>query len=216
MRGAAVALAALAVGTSAGPVAAQALSVGPTLVVGDYREVADDQQYQGAGAGAAMVVTRDRLSIDVALARVTFDPTDGGEAVESFTARQFDLRVRYYLTGPVSAEAGLMVREVDPDFAAQSAGAVRLGARLSNDIGRGVRLGLRGTYLAGARFSGGGTAPGGFEIGLGVGGEFLRGRLRVTADYEFQYLNRKTDDGAGAVSVPIQQALLRLGAAVAF
>jgi hypothetical protein len=136
--------------------------------------------------------------------------------VESFGANQFDLRARYYLTGPVSAEVGVTVRQVDPEFAAQSTGAIRLGARLASDIGGGGRLRLRGAYLAGARFSGGGSAPVGLEIGLGVVGEFLRGRLGLAADYEFQYFDRKTDVESEEVSVPIQQALLRLGATVAF
>jgi hypothetical protein len=178
--------------------------------------VAADLQYQGAGVGVAAVLTRRRVSLEVAYASLTFDPTDEGAAVESFHARQFDVRAYYYLTGPVSAEGGITVRRMDPDLAAQSAGAARLGARLSNEIGRGVRLGLRGAFLTGARFSGGGTAPLAIEIGLGVAGEFLRGRLRLAADYEFQYFNRKTDDGAGEVSVPIQQALLRLGAGIGF
>jgi hypothetical protein len=79
-----------------------------------------------------------------------------------------------------------------------------------------VRLGLRGAYLLAGRFSGGGRAPLGIEIGLGVAGEFLRGRLRLGAEYEFQYFNRKTDGGTGEVSVPIQLALVRLGAVVGF
>lgn len=195
--------------------AAQTIVVGPQLAVGEYREVAAELSYQGAGLGAGFALTHRKLSLEMAYVRLHFEP-DGGAAVEPFDAGQFDLRFRYAVTGVVSAEAGVSTRVVDPEFAAQSVGAARLGVALSNEIGQGVRLGLRGAYLAGGRFSGGGSAPLGVEIGLGVTGSFLRARLRIAADYEFQYFNRKTDDGSGQVSVPIQQALLRLGMGIGF
>jgi hypothetical protein len=44
----------------------------------------------------------------------------------------------------------------------------------------------------------------------------LRGRLRLTGDYDFQRVARTTGSGAGQADVPIQQALGRLGIAVAF
>jgi hypothetical protein len=199
-----------------GGLPAQTFAIGPQVVFGDYREVSADLAYRGAGAGAVVAVARGKVGLEVALAWLRYEPADDGAAVDAFDAQQFDGWLSYDVTRSVSAELGLTNRVVDPDFAAQSAGAVRVGARMSNAIGPGVRLSLRGHYLAGAQFSGGGTAPFGVEVGLGVVGEFLRRRMRVTADYEFQYLDRNTDDGSGQASVPIQQALMRLGAAVAF
>jgi hypothetical protein len=195
---------------------AQSFSIGPQVIFGDYREVSADLAYRGSGVGGAMGVTFKKATLEVALGWLTFKPTDDALAVEEFEAQQLDARLRYHVTGGVSAEIGITNRVVAPDFAAQSAGAVRVGARVHNAIGRGVRVALRGHYLAGAKFSGGGSAPLGMEVGLGAVGEFLRSRLRLTADYEFQYFNRTTDDGTGEVSVPIQQALVRLGAAVTF
>jgi hypothetical protein len=105
---------------------------------------------------------------------------------------------------------------VDPEFAAQEAGAARVGVRLSQLVDRDVRLLLRGNYLPAAKFSGGGSASFGLEVGLGVTTDLARGRVRLSAEYEFQYFNRETDDGSRPVSVPIQQALLRFGAAANF
>jgi hypothetical protein len=57
---------------------------------------------------------------------------------------------------------------------------------------------------------------GALELGLTMGVDALRGRLRFTGDYDFQRISRKTDDGSGPVDVPIQQSLGRVGVAVVF
>lgn len=194
----------------------QSATLAPEIVVADYREVSSELHYRGVGFGGAATASFRRLTFDLALARVAFDPADDAVAAESFDAQQLDVSIRFAVTGGVSAELGLMNRDVEPEFEAQSTTAVRLGARLSNLIGPGVRVGLRGHYLAGARFSGGGSATLGAEIGLSVAAEVLGGRLRFSADYEFQYFNRRTDDGTADRSVPMQQALLRVRAAVGF
>lgn len=195
---------------------AQSLSIGPQFLVGDYRETFADLHYRGTGFGGALAVSYKKASLDVVYGRLSYDPASDGDAVTGFTATQFDARLRYFVTGPASAEVGVTSRQVDPAFTAQEAGAVRVGVRLSQAVDPAVRLTLRGNYLAAAKFSGGGSASFGLELGLGVAGDFARGRVRLSAEYDFQHFNRKTDDGSGEVSVPIQQALLRLGAAVVF
>lgn len=195
---------------------AQTVTLGPQLLLGDYREVSSALQYRGGGLGAAATFSHKKASLEVAYVQLKYEPSEDGSGLESFHARQFDARLRYALTRAVSAEVGVTNRSVDPDFAAQSVGAARVGVRLSNVIGSGVRLNLRGNYLLRARFSGGGSAPVGLEIAFGAIGEFAHGHLRLTTDYEFQYFDRKTDDGSGEVSVPIQQSLVRIGVAVGF
>ena len=77
---------------------------------------------------------------------------------------------------------------------------------------------LRGGMLFGSKFSGGGTVSpiGALELGLTMEVDALRGRLRFTGDYDFQRIARKTNGGGGDIDVPIQQALGRVGLAVAF
>ncbi len=71
--------------------------------------------------------------------------------------------------------------------------------------------------LLGAKFSGGGEAPIGIELGLAVSGDF-KSRFRLGAEYEVQRVDRTTATGpsGSSVDVPIQQSLLRLGAALIF
>lgn len=201
-----------------GAAAAQHFVVGPQVVFGDYREVSSDLHYRGSGGGVAGSFTWKKLAVDASVAGVTYDPTADGTATASFKATQIDVRLRYYVTGPVSAEVGFVNRKAKPEFEAQSVGAVRAGARMSYLLGPGVRMGLRGGMLFGAKFSGGGTVSpiGALELGLTMGVDALRGRLRFTGDYDFQRISRKTDDGSGPVAVPIQQSLGRVGVAVVF
>jgi hypothetical protein len=197
---------------------AQYVVVGPQAVFGDYREVSANLHYRGGGGGVAASFAWKKLAAEVAFVSIKYEPAGDGTAVAPFTAKQLDVRVRYFVTGPVSAEVGFVRRKADPEFEAQSVGAVRAGARMSYPLGPGVRMALRGGMLFGPKFSGGGTSSGlgALELGLYVGVSALRGRLRLTGDYDFQRFARKTDDGSGEVDVPIQQSLGRVGLAVAF
>jgi len=195
---------------------AQSFTVGPQLLVADYRETFADLHYRGLGFGGGASFSYKKLAAEVAYARLSYDPADDGGAVTPFDATQFEARLRYYLAGPASAEVGIMSRQVDPDFTAQAAAAVRVGVRLSQLVDPAVRLSLRGNYLAAAKFSGGGSSSFGLELGMGVSGDLARGRVRLSAEYEFQHFNRKTNDGTGEVDVPIQQAVVRIGAAASF
>jgi len=213
--------AALAVFLTAIPpdrLSAQHVVVGPQVVVADYREVSADLHYRGTGGGVTGSFTWKKLTVEASALSLKYEPTEDGTAIASFTATQFDVRLRYYVTGPVSAELGFVNRKADPEFEAQSVGAARAGARMSYVLGPGVRLALRGGMLFGAKFSGGGSSTpiGALEVGLAVGVDALRGRVRLSGDYEFQRIARKTNDGSGEVDVPIQQALGRVGIAVAF
>ena len=111
----------------------------------------------------------------------------------------------------VSAEVGVTNRKADPEFDAQSMAAVRIGARGSYLLGPGATIALRGNYLAGAKFSGGGKAPFAFDIGLSLAVGAVNGRYRLTGDYDFQTAKRKT-----VTDAPLQQTLARIGIAFGF
>lgn len=204
--------------SAASPIAAQHATVGVQAVFGDYREVSSDLHYRGSGGGATASVTFKKLTVEGSIAGITYDPVAGSTATASFKATQLDVRVRYYIAGPVSAEVGVVNRKAKPEFEAQSMGAVRAGVRMAYPLGPGVQMGLRGGMLFGSKFSGGGTVGGvgALELGLNMTVDALRGRLRFTGDYDFQRVARTTGTGPGKAEVPIQQALGRLGIAVAF
>jgi len=198
--------------------AAQHGTVGVQAAFGDYREVSSDLHYRGSGGGVTASFTFKKLGVEGSLTGLTYKPVVGSTAGAEFKATQIDVRVRYYITGPVSAEVGFVNRKAKPEFEAQSMGAVRAGVRMSYLLGPGVNMGLRGGMLFGSKFSGGGTVSGvgALELGLNMTVDAMKGRLRLTGDYDFQRIARTTGSGAGEADVPIQQALGRVGLAVAF
>lgn len=198
--------------------AAQHASVGPQLVFGDYREVSADLHYRGAGIGAGATFAWKKLSADVAFSKLTYKPADDGTAASDFDATEIDVQLRYFISGPVSAQLGFVSRKADPEFEAQSVGGATIGARMAYLLGPGVHMSLDGGLIVGTKFSGGGSASalGAFRLGLGLAVVAARERVRFTGDYDFQRISRKTDDGSGAVDVPIQQSLGRIGIAIAF
>jgi len=196
---------------------AQHFSIGPQIAFGDYKEVSADLHYRGGGIAAKASMSWKRFSADVVLSKLNYTP-EGGTATADFDASEVDVRVRYYIAGPVCGELGFINRKTEPEFEAQSVGAAVIGARINSLLGPGVRVALNGGLLAGSKFSGGGSVSplGAIQLGLGLTVDALRGRLQVTGDYGFQRLSRETDDGSGPASAPIQQSVGRMGLAIAF
>jgi len=197
---------------------AQHVAVGPQVVFGDYREVSADLHYRGGGIAAKATLEWKKFSADVVLSKLKYKPTDTQNGTTEFDASEVNVLLRYYITGPVSAQVGFMNRKADPEFEAQSVGAITAGAQMAYVLGPGVRMALHGGLMFGAKYSGGGTTSGlgALCLGLGLSADALHGRVRVTADYGFQRFSRKTDDGSGALPAPIQQSLGRVGFAIAF
>jgi len=192
------------------------INAGANFIFGDYKETAAALHYQGGGAGLWVGLSKGKLSADAAFAGLTYKPVDDGFGFEDFKTTQIDARLRYYIASGISGEVGLTRRKADPEFAAQSAAAGRIGLRARYLLGPGADLTVRGNYLAGGKFSGGGKAAFGLEVGLGLSVGAGNGRWRVTADYEFQRFNRTTESGGVTNKVPLQQALARVGAALGF
>jgi hypothetical protein len=197
---------------------AQHFSIGPQIAFGDYREVSSDLHYRGSGMGAQATLEWKKFSADVVLSKVKYKPTSDGTATTAFEASEVDVRLRYYIAGPVSGELGFINRKADPEFEAQSVGAVTAGARMAYLLGPGVRMALSGGLMFGAKYSGGGSTSGvgALQLGLGLTVDALKGRIRVTGDYGFQRFSRETNAGSGALPAPIQQSLGRIGFAIAF
>lgn len=195
---------------------AQQVTLGPQFALASYREVASGLRYQGTGYGGAISGRFRRLSAEASVTRVTFDPSDRSAATVGFTATDVSAWVAYDVASYASIEVGVLRRSVDPEFDAQSVGAVRVGARSFYEIGPGATVLFRADYLAAPKFSGGGRAPFSLDLGLGLDVR-LAGRLRGTAAYTFERINRKTNPGGtGEVDAPIQETLAQVGLALAF
>lgn len=199
------------------PLSGQRLVLGIAGAGGGYREISNSLRYRASGVSGSAQVAVGRFAAEAAVAGLTYTPSEGGTAAQEFQAVQVDGYLRYMVYRGVSLEAGITNRTVaDEDlFGAQSAGAVRIGAHSAVELGPAVGTAVRFHYLAGSRFSGGGSAPFALEVGLSVYYGFGRGRVRLTGDAQFQQFNRKVDPGAGERDVPIQQILGRLGIALA-
>jgi len=192
------------------------VTIGPQFALGSYREVASGLRYQGTGFGGAASARYRRLSAEAEVVRLSLDPATGSSATSGFTATEVSAWVAYDVATYASVEAGFIRRTADPEFDAQSVGAVRIGARSFYEIGPGATVLFRANYLAAPKFSGGGHA--GFSIDLGLGLDVrLAGRLHGTARYTFHRISRKTNPGGtGEIDAPIQETLARVGLAVGF
>jgi len=196
---------------------AQHVAIGPQVVFGDYREVSSDLHYRGGGIGAKATLEWKKFSADIALSKVKYKPISSVIGTE-FDASEVDVRLHYYISGPVSAELGFINRKADPEFEAQSVGAVTAGAQMAYLLGPGVRMALDGGLMFGAKYSGGGSTSGlgALQLGLDLTIDALHGRVRVTGDYGFQRFSRTTNAGSGPLPAPIQQSLGRVGFAISF
>jgi hypothetical protein len=209
------ALAGLALVAALAPAgASQTVNVGVQGVFADYRELGPALSYNGGGLGGMAELNWHKFSGDFQIAKINFNPSSGSSATDKFTSTQFDAHLRWFLASGISLETGYTKRSISPDFTTQDFTAIRAGVRANYGLGPGVNLLLRGNYLAGAKFSGGGTAPFALELGLGMSVGAGNGRWRITGDNEFQRIDRKTTISGTDYKVPIQQALARVGAAI--
>ncbi|HYU89156.1 MAG TPA: hypothetical protein VE966_01845 [Gemmatimonadales bacterium] len=216
MSRAAAGVALLVLAAPAAPAQRVAVTVGPQFALASYREVASGLRYQGTGFGGALSARYRKLSAEAGVVRLMLDPTTGSAATSGFTATEVNAWVAYDVATYASVEAGFIRRTADPEFDAQSVGAVRIGARSFYEIGPGATLLFRANYLAAPKFSGGGHAGLSIDLGLDLDVR-LAGRLHGNAAYTFQRINRKTNPGGtGEIDAPIQETVARVGLAVGF
>ena len=209
-------IAALAVMASTS-VQAQRVTLGAGYTLADYKEQADFLHFSGGGPTVMLSVERGRLGLRVEASHLDLDPDEGsGPPLEAFTLDQVNIRLGLRAMSFVGVEAGYLQRWIDPSRAAQSFTAATLGVRASYPLAPGAEVAVRTAYVAGTSFTGGGSAPFGIELGLNAAYGPGSGRFRFTGDFEFQRIDRRTDQSGTRLSVPIQSSLARLGVTVRF
>jgi hypothetical protein len=199
------------------PLSAQRISLGAGYALSDYREQADFLHFSGNGPSGSVAVERGRLALRAQGWHLSYDPAgDAAPGLESFTANQVDVRLAVRAVSFVEVEAGYLRRWVSPSRAAQTFSGMTFGVRASYPLAPGAEIALRTAYVAGMDFSGGGSAP--FGIGLGLSAAYgpASRRYWVTGDYNFERIDRRTDQSGTRLSVPIQNSVARLGVAVGF
>jgi hypothetical protein len=207
----------LLIGLAGAPLRAQQVTLGAGYALADYREQADFLRFQGTGPTALLAVERGRLALRADASRLNLDPQKNAvPALEPFTLDQLNIRVGVRAMSVVSIEAGYMKRWIAPSRAAQSLSAATFGVRAAYPLAPGAQVAVRTAYVAGSDFTGGGSAPFGIELGLSAAYGPGSGRFRVTGDYDFQRIDRRTYQSGSRLSVPIQSSLARVGLAVRF
>ena len=194
---------------------AQHITAGAQYALAHYAEQGASLRFSGGGPAGHVSVHWRRFGLHAAAARLSFEPSDEA-GVESFDATQIDVRLRVRATELLSVEAGFVDRDVEPLHAAQSFAAVRVGALVSFPLHIGSELTVRTAYLGGSKFSGGGSAPFGVEIGMNVSYAPWSARVRLTGDLEFQRFDRRTDTAGGELAAPIQSTTARIGVMVVY
>ena len=202
----------------AGPVRAQRVSAGLQLAFADYAEQGASLRFAGAGASGQVTLGWRRYSVSMGAARLALTPTARGEgdAAEPFDLVQTDVRLRVGATRLVSVEAGFVSRNIEPLHAAQALSAARVGAVLAFPLAVGSDGAVRASYLGGGKFSGGGSAPFGVEVGLAASYAPWSERIRATGDLEFQRLDRRITTAEGSMAAPIQSSVARVGVMVSY
>ena len=205
------------VALAATPLRAQQVTLGAGYALVDYREQADFLHFKGSGPTATFAVERGRLALRADGWHLSLNPEENAAPpLEPFSMDQLSIRLGVRAMSVVSVEAGYMKRWVDPSRAAQSLSAATLGVRAAYPLAPGAEVAVRTAYVAGSGFSGGGSAPFGIELGLSAAYGPGSGRFRVTGDYEFQRIDRRTDQNGSRLSVPIQSSFARVGLTVRF
>lgn len=201
----------------AGSTSAQQITLGAGYALADYREQAAFLHFQGSGPSAMLEVERGRLALRLDGAHLSFDPSGADAApLDPFTVDQFSVRLGVRTMSLVGLEAGYFHRSAAPSRAAQSFSAATLGLRAAYPLAPGADVALRTAYVASTDFTGGGSAPFGIELGLSAGYGPGSGRYRLTGEYQFQRIDRRTDQGGTRLNVPIQSSMARLALAVRF
>ena len=197
---------------AAPPAAAQRIGGGVAFAFADYAEQGPSLRFAGSGISGHASLEWRRLALQLSATSLSYEPDAG--APEPFDALQMDARVRLRVSRLASIEAGWLDRDVEPLHAAQSVAALRLGALVAFPIAAGSDISLRSSWLGAGRFSGGGSAPFGVEVGLGMTYAPWSERVRVTGDLEFQRFDRRTSTAGGRLDAPIQSTTARLGVQV--
>lgn len=200
-----------------GALAAQSVTAGGELAMTDYREQGAALRFQGTGFSARLALSVWRIEAQVRTTRLTMEGKESGDRVtDPFVLEQPEFRVRYRVSPRIGIEVGGLNRTIDPDHAAQSLRAWRAGGSFLQPLAPGADVGVRASYLYVTDFGGGGSAPFGLELGLGVSYGPGAGRFRLTGEYEFQRIDRRTTIAGQQLEVPIQSAVARVGLSAAF
>lgn len=170
------------------PLPAQAVRLAVFGAAATNSEIARTNQAKGLGLGLAARAERDRFRLD---ARFLHANLQADFSIQpDYDVNEVDLVLTYVWRSFLAGQVGLARRFVSPDFVAQDVGLVRIGVISETRLTRIASLWIRGAYLPISRFSGGGSAGLGLEMGLGAEVGSLDGRLQGIVEFQYQRIDR--------------------------
>ena len=188
-----------------GAVRAQSVLVGVVGSSTTLNEFRDDERRTGVGVGVEARVVGNGWEVEAGFDRASLSPSD--DSGESVTVTSGFSAARWSFWRTLAAEVGFSNRSADPEFAVQDVAALSVGVHYTSRLGANADVWVRGALLPWSSFSGGGEAGPGLGVGLGVRIGARGSRLRGTARYTFERLDRTVL----GVDVPLQFDRLRLG-----
>ncbi len=185
-------------------VAAQGVSVG-------HEDTKGGTDADGFGFGGQVALQLGRFGVEGRIARAslnatqTLPPNVGTTSTETFT--QIDVRANVRISSAFALEVGGGRQTFSPEFSSQDVGLVRVGFVTQANLTSAARVWARGAYLPATKFNGGGTASFAFETGFGASYGPANGRWQLSADYQFQRIDR----AVSGVKVPLQLSVASVG-----
>lgn len=167
-------------------------------------EVTRTRQARGLGIGGAVQVDFGRMLVTVR--GLTASLQADFSVQPDYAMRVIEAVATYRWRPPLDFEVGLERRWFSPDFAAQNVGLVRLGVHSASRLSSLGTIEAHLAYLPFIRFSGGGDASLGGEIGLGVMVGQPAGRIVGLLDYTYQRIDRHVNSDAARISYAVARA----------
>lgn len=167
-------------------------------------EVQETRQARGLGFGIAVRADQSRFRAEASFLHAGLQADFSSQP--DYDVDEVDLVVSWFWKPYLAAQVGAFRRFTSPEFAAQDVGAVRIGVLSETRLARIAGLWVRGSYLPLSRFSGGGNATVGLEIGLGVEVGEPAARLQGFAAFDYQRIDR-----TAAADAPLQFSVGRVG-----
>lgn len=187
--------------------AGQTARVSAFGVAATNAEVVETRQTRGLGFGVGARTEWSRWRVE---ARYLHAALQADFSVQpDYDVNEIDLAATWFWRPYLAPELGVARRFVSPELAAQDVGVVRIGALSEVRLARVAGLWVRGSWLPVSRFSGGGSAGFGVEVGLGVEVGAPTDRFQGFAGFEYQRIDREAASEA-PLQFSVGQAGVRL------
>jgi hypothetical protein len=159
---------------------------------------------RGLGLGADVQVDLGRVQVSVR--GLTASMQADFSVQPDYAVRAVETVATYRWRPLIDFEVGFERRWFSPDFAVQDVGLVRVGVHSESRLSRLGTIQARLAYLPFTRFSGGGDASFGGEIGLGVTLGAPAGRLVGVFEYTYERIDRRVNGESARIAYAVARA----------